>query len=205
MESVSGQLLDWSAASIPISGEEQSGDGHLLIPAPWGVLLAVVDGVGHGPDAADAAGIALSAIRRHADESLPNLLARCHESLQGSRGATLSVCAIYLENETMSWLGVGNVAGVLMRANPAAAPRLETLVPRSGLLGDQLPALSVSSLPLARGDTLVLATDGVAAAFTEDLSTAEKPDRLADRLLNSYRTGSDDALVVVARYVGVAG
>ena len=204
MESVSAQLLDWGAASLPISGEERSGDAHLLIPAPWGVLVGVVDGLGHGPDAADAAGIALSTLRRHAGESLPTLLARCHEDLLGSRGATLSVCAIHARSETMTWLGVGNVAGVLLRANPAAAPRLETLVPRSGLLGDQLPALSVSSLPLARGDTLVLATDGVSGAFTEGLSAAERPGRLADRLLASYKTGTDDALVLVARYVGGA-
>ena len=200
MAGVSTQLLDWGAASQPISGEERSGDGLLVHAASWGVLVAVADGLGHGPDAEAAARAALSVIERYAEEPLHALLVRCHQSLRGTRGATLALCAVHAVGRTISWVGVGNVAGVLLRADPHASPRMETLVPRSGLLGDHLPLVTVSSIGMARGDTLVLATDGVRSAFTEGLSREETPARLAARLLASYRRGTDDALVLVARY-----
>jgi len=103
----------------------------------------------------------------------------------------------------MTWLGVGNVQGVLMRANCAKGPRQETLLLRGGVIGSQLPSLQATVLPIARGDTVYFATDGVKSEFAENLATLENPQRAADRILEQFQSGSDDALVLVARLTGV--
>jgi hypothetical protein len=75
---------------------------------------------------------------------------------------------------------------------------------RSGLVGLQLPALQPTVMALARGDLLILATDGIRAGYEAGLNLGELPQRIADRILKQYFKGTDDGLVLVARYVGVA-
>src|SRR2546430_17502317 len=58
---------------------------------------------------------------------------------------------------TMSWIGVGNVAGVLLHRE-AMLPRGESLLLRPGVLGAELPPLYAPVLAVARGDLLSLAT-----------------------------------------------
>ena len=53
----------------------------------------------------------------------------------------------------------------------------------------------------ARGDTLVFVTDGIRSGFADKLSALEPPQKSADRILAEYCRGSDDALVVVTRYL----
>jgi len=103
----------------------------------------------------------------------------------------------------MTWLGVGNVQGVLMRYDAKKGNGQESLLLRSGVVGSQLPALQATVLPIVRGDTLFFATDGVRNDFSVSLSARENPQRAADRILEQYRSGNDDALVLVARLTGI--
>ena len=213
MEHLTDSIVDWGVAARPFPGEECSGDGHLVLPVPGGVVLAVADGLGHGPAAAAAARTALETLTAYAAAPAPSLLTRCHWSLRHTRGVALSLSITRADEGMMTWAGVGNVAGVLLRANPYAAPRVEALVSRRGLLGDRIPSrggalgdslppFPVWRVPIGRRDTLVLATDGIRGGFVEVLNSADAPRDLADRILSSYRDGADDALVLVARYVG---
>jgi hypothetical protein len=213
MEHLTDLIVDWSAALRPFPGEVELGDGRLVLPIRHGVLVAVSDGLGHGADAAAATRIALTTLAEYAAEPAPSLFARCHWSLRRTRGAALSLAVIRADEGAMTWAGVGNVAGVLLRANPRATPRVEVLVPRRGLLGDRLPPrsgvfgdrlppLPVSEIPIARGDMLALATDGVRGEFLDELNSSDPPGNQAERLLSSHWTGADDALILVARYVG---
>jgi hypothetical protein len=56
---------------------------------------------------------------------------------------------------------------------------------------------------VAREDTLFFATDGIRKDFAETLTALENPQRAANRILNNYRSGSDDALVLVVRLAGI--
>jgi negative regulator of sigma-B (phosphoserine phosphatase) len=104
----------------------------------------------------------------------------------------------------MAWVGVGNVEGILLRADPGARPANERVPLRGGVVGDQLPSLRDSVSPITRGDLLIFATDGVHAGFAERLPVSDQPQRIADWILGRHATGADDALVLVARYVGHA-
>src|SRR5438128_10287518 len=80
-------VIDWGVATLALAGEMESGDLHLVKRVGRGTLVAAVDGLGHGAEAAAAARAAVAALDRYAEESLPPLVRRCHEALAGSRGA----------------------------------------------------------------------------------------------------------------------
>jgi negative regulator of sigma-B (phosphoserine phosphatase) len=103
----------------------------------------------------------------------------------------------------MTWVGVGNVEAVLVRA-PEAPGCDEALATRGGIIGYRLPRLVSHTLVVARGDTLALASDGIRHGFRIALTATAEPQELADRILSGWSTGHDDACVLVARYLGAA-
>ena len=204
MDAVTTRLIEWAVASQALGPRGGSGDQYLVAPAPNGILLAVVDGLGHGAEAERAAEAAVETLREHAGETLIALVDRCHRRLRATRGAVLSVASFSGVEGTMTWLGVGNVEGVLLRADPAAVPRRESLLLRPGVVGAQLPSLQGAIVSVSAGDTLIFATDGVTSDFAVDALAEDPPQKTADRILSYHSKGTDDALVLVARYLGGA-
>jgi phosphoserine phosphatase RsbX len=201
---VAGEVLEWAAIGRPIAGSIVSGDLHLVAAFPGGVLLAVVDGLGHGEQAEMAARAALDTLRQQPGLPITTLVTRCHRQLDRLRGAVMSLASIDASQETITWIGVGNVEGVLVRISPSdGQPSRERLLLWGGIVGQTLPTLRAATLALRSGDTLVLATDGVRSAFLDDLNTADGVEEIARRVFAKHVTGADDALVVVARYRGV--
>jgi phosphoserine phosphatase RsbX len=196
------RLIDWGVASVALAGEAESGDLHLVKPLKHGVLVAAVDGLGHGAEAAAAARAAVAALDRYADEDVLPLVARCHEALLGTRGVVASLAFLDDARRALTWLSVGNVEGMLLFADPAARPVRASLVTRGGIVGSALPPLRAEVVPIAPGDTLIFATDGIRGGFTEGLASDATPQQLADDILARCGKGTDDALVLVARYLG---
>jgi serine/threonine protein phosphatase PrpC len=120
-----------------------------------------------------------------------------------TRGVVLTVAKLNTAENAMTWIGVGNVEGRLLRADANASHPCESVLLRGGLVGCQLPALQASVVPVAPGDLLILATDGIHTAFDGEINLKEAPKRIADRILSRYYNGKDDALVLVARYQGI--
>lgn len=195
-------VIDWAVQARTHEGETLSGDLHVVAPFPDGVLVSVVDGLGHGDEAAKAAQVAAEILSAHAGDDLVSLVERCHTSMRSTRGAVLSVAAFRKSDHTMTWLGVGNVEGVLYHADPAAKPARETLLLRGGVVGYRLPHLRAAVLTVAQGDTLVFATDGIGGRFTEERPDGRAPQDMARDILSFYGKDNDDALALVARYGG---
>jgi len=205
METVSTGLIEWAVAELVLPGQSESGDRFLVTPTPDGALVAVVDGLGHGAEAADAAKAALRSLERHAHEPILPLIRNCHRSLAGTRGVVMSVAVFDARAETVTWVGVGNVEGVLLRAQATTILGRESLLLRGGVVGVHLPALAAAIIPVTRGDVLILATDGIRSDFVvRPLPADDGPQQLADDILAKWGTRTDDALVLVARYLGSA-
>jgi serine/threonine protein phosphatase PrpC len=198
------RFLEWGVATKALPGEQQSGDLSLVKPFATGVLVAVVDGLGHGADAAAAARAAVHALERHAAESPLAVFERSHRALQGTRGVVMSVAVFSRAERSMTWLGVGNVEGLLLPADGTGRSR-GSLVTRGGIVGSELPRLQPHTLPVAPGDVLILATDGIRGGFADTVAVDATPQHLADQILASHGKGTDDALVFVARYRGGTG
>lgn len=193
-------LLDWAWAGSAL--EAESGDLHVVAEFPGGVLVAVIDGLGHGVEAAASANAAAGILAAAAGAPLETLMERCHEALRRARGAVMSLARF--EGPSMTWAGVGNVEGVLLRGEGGRARR-EAIPLRGGILGYQLPSVRAATVPIAPGDTLILATDGIRSGFGDGLPARATPRALADGILARHARGSDDALVLVARWLGAVG
>ncbi len=202
MAALNKSPIEWGVAMASIKGQTESGDRYFVSQFPDGALLAVIDGLGHGEEAAAAARIAEKSLSRCPQTPLDSLLERCHESLHQTRGVVMSVATINAREGTLNWVAVGNVGGNLFSANPSAERRAKSLVLRGGVVGIRLPPLQVTALPIEAGDTLVLATDGVGGEFSPSVYSGGEPQLIAERLLARHAKGTDDALVLVARYRG---
>jgi serine phosphatase RsbU (regulator of sigma subunit) len=185
-----------------MAGFAESGDGYLVEPFSNGVLVAVVDGLGHGPSAATAAQTAIAALEGHAHESAVTLLKRCHEKLRRTRGVAMNLASFDATTNSMTWVGIGNVTGLLLRASKEQNPSTQKLTLRGGIVGYQLPTPRPTTVSISKGDTLVFATDGLKSRFAKDLTPDEPPHDMAERILTEHTRGRDDALVLVARYIG---
>ena len=197
-------LLEWSVATRTMSGESECGDAHLVVELPGGALVAVVDGLGHGGEAAVAAREAVATLTQHADEPVVPLLQRCHGQLRATRGVVMTLASFRAADASMTWLAVGNVEGFLLRADAAAIPARESVLLRGGVVGYEIPPLRPATHRVAAGDTLVLATDGIRSAFAEGLDVAVPPREMAAGILARHAKDTDDALVLVARWLGIA-
>jgi len=203
VETIDEPLVEYGVAKFVLPGQGESGDHHLVCCNQSGILIAAIDGIGHGEEAASAAKAAVSILRAGADEPVISLVQRCHEELRRTRGVVLSLASIDPKRGMMTWAGVGNVQGALMRAGAQKGAVQEVLLLRGGVVGSQLPALQAAVLPVAKGDTLVFVTDGIRGEFAEGLSALEAPQRAANRILERHCRGNDDALALVVRLTGV--
>jgi len=193
--------MEWGVAARPCPGQVVSGDAWVVKTFANGALLAVVDGLGQGSQAATAADTAVALLNKYASDSVVGLIKRCHRGLMMTRGAVMTLASVDL-HANMSWLGIGNVEGILLRGNAAAIPAMERLRLHGGLVGYQLPKLEAGKVALQPGDLLMLATDGIAADFPKDVDREDSPQRIADRVLDRHFKGNDDGLVLVMRNRG---
>jgi len=199
METMRVPSVEFGVARHVLPGQSESGDHHLVCCKNNCILIAAIDGIGHGEEAANAALAAISILEAGVEEPIISLVERCHEKLRLTRGVVLSLASVDTVHGMMTWLGVGNVQGVLLRAWPGKGKAQEELLLRGGVVGSQLPPLQATVLPFTWDDTLVFVTDGIRGEFIKTLSARESPPRAAERILEQYGTGIDDALVLVVR------
>lgn len=196
-------------ASRPFPGETVSGDRALVVDGGAGsepvsrLLVALIDGAGHGPAAARAAGAAEAYLREHLAEEIVPALDGVHTVLRGTRGAVAAVARLDLERGDLAYGGVGNVEGRLLRADGRDA----RLISYRGLLGATLPRVRTFTQTVTAGDLLVLHSDGVSASWDPARYPglhAEPPAVVAGIVLRDWGRHTDDATVLVLRCEGDA-
>jgi serine/threonine protein phosphatase PrpC len=200
MDHLTAPRVEWGVAARAFE-DGVSGDAHLVQALPAGALFGVVDGIGHGPAAAQAAREAIRLLA--ADPEHPvRAVGQCHERLKTTRGVVLMLAWLESPGDCLWWIGVGNAQGVLLSGDPEKRARQQTLIGRVGVVGRQLPPLRATQVPIASGDVLVLTTDGIRTSFTHTVSRHDTPQGVADDILERHWTRSDDGLVLVVRYQG---
>lgn len=196
--------IESAAAAFTLPGQDECGDREVVVHTPHGAIIAVIDGVGHGGEAAEASERAVASIRQHAGrgELLTDTLKRCHTALAGSRGAVMNLAMFDNREGTLTWLGVGNVEGrLLLRSNQKGYVR-QNLLLRPGVVGQRLPSLQATVTRVQPGDMVIFATDGVAPDFAEQIRIDSPISEIADGIISRYCKQTDDALALVVRYLG---
>ena len=198
--------MEWAAIEVPLSGQMPSGDRCLVKPLVSGALVMVVDGLGHGSQAAAAAERAVSVVRECAEDTTVNeLVLRCHLALQdNSRGVVLSLAIYNAKLSIVTWLGVGNVEGRLLLRIEGGRYLQESLLLRPGIIGRQSPGLQPSVMRVNRGDVLIFATDGIRPDFADGISIDAHVNNIARHIVTACSKRTDDALVLVMRCLGNA-
>lgn len=189
-------MVKAGVASAALGGQTSSGDRGVVLTFPGGAVIAAIDGLGHGTHASEAAAAAVDALAEDPAQPVDELVRRCHSKLRHTRGAVMTLASFV--RGAVTWVGVGNVDGILVRSTG-----VEGVNTRGGIIGFQLPPLSPRRFDVQPGDTLVLATDGIRHGFRSAVDRRE-PQTIADAILSGFSKMTDDACVVVARYVGDA-
>jgi phosphoserine phosphatase RsbX len=192
------EALDRGVAGAPHAGEARSGDIAVFAPTAKGALACLIDGLGHGDEAADAAEAAAEVVRANAGADAQELFERCHEALIDTRGVVMTAAWFDLELGVLAWTGVGNVDARLVRSGPEG--RQELALVFSGVLGYRVPKVRLAEMELGPGDLLVMLTDGIEGAISPALAGGGAAQALADRIFTMCAKGTDDALALVVRY-----
>jgi hypothetical protein len=183
-------------------GEATSGDLAVVTLLADGVLVAGIDGLGHGDEAARAARTAAEVVHQSPSQDLALLVRRCHDALKGTRGAAITLAFVSPSEGGVTWLGVGNVEGRVLSGDPSATKPKGSLPLGNGVPGHELPPVRATRIDLRTGDLVVLATDGVEAAFADSPDVSGSAQAISERILADHWKPLDDALVVAVRYLG---
>jgi hypothetical protein len=184
----------------PCDGETLSGDTALVHWADDGVVVAVIDVLGHGPDAHKLA-VKLSGrlakwLTGASAPSPEGALAVLDDSARGTRGAVAAVA--WLNGRTLegSVVGIGNVR---CRLFGSVARTVEF---KEGVLGSRMRSLTPTSFVLRPADVLLLFSDGVTGRFTVNeypSLTLDPASAIASNIVRRFGKGIDDASCAVMR------
>lgn len=188
--------VEWGAVCRPKSGQTISGDTYLVEPfSASELLVAVIDGLGGGEQAAHAAHGAAKVFRDNPHRDPLDLVRQAHQALQGTRGCVAAVLTVNMERRSVVYVGVGNI-GTHVIGNPTIKP-----ISKNGIIGYRLPPLLKLSYTYNSGDTFVLYSDGISSKFA--LETAAQPlatpQLFAEAILQRHGKSNDDATVLVLR------
>lgn len=180
----------------PVLGEAHAGDEYVVIDRGDYVLIAVADGLGHGPEARDAACKAVREIERHAERTPQALVELCHTALRGTRGAVLAIVRIDRAQRTLTHSGLGNIESRILGVEKVRRP-----VTLNGIVGHSARKFRQETFPFEPGDMLIMHSDGISDRF--DLSPASRsrdPQMLANQLVQQYGHAHDDQIMLIVRW-----
>lgn len=189
--------LEIAGMALPFPGERVCGDSWMVHRTANKAVVLLVDGIGHGMGAADAAREAIEIFQRRPDDGPDAILHRIHDGLRKTRGAVAAVAEIRPAESTLLYAGVGNISASVIEPG-----RSRSLISHNGTLGATAPRIQEFRLDWTRNSTLVMHSDGLQTRW--DLGTyagllAKHPAVIGGALLRDFRRTRDDASVIVIK------
>ncbi|MCV6971456.1 SpoIIE family protein phosphatase [Mycobacterium bohemicum] len=184
--------------------EFTSGDRGLAVDIDGrAALFGVVDGLGHGPEAAAAAMRAVDTVVRAGSERLEVLIQLCHRVLGGTRGVAMTLARVDFAAGTLAWTGVGNVTADLVAKAPSGIRVRSSARLTAGIVGYRIPEIMPAQVvPIRTGDLIVMSTDGITEECFEHIDFAASAVAIAEEILAKTAKQTDDAMVLTARHRG---
>lgn len=186
--------LSIGAASRPLTPGEANGDTFIISRWDDSALVGVIDGLGHGPAAHEAAMAAKQYVESHFDNDLTSIFAGAERACVGTRGVVMTLARFDWSAGTVTVGAVGNIkAKVTGDGGPS-------IVQRRGVIGANGPSPQVSTTDWDPTNIFVLFSDGVESHwqwsdFTGSLDASATV--IARDLLSQYGKDHDDATVMV--------
>lgn len=183
----------YGAVSIALEGELDCGDGWLLLEDSAGISVIIVDGLGHGTFAAEAAHAGIGAFAAAPFIAPRDIMTRANAAMSRTRGGAAAAARIM--GDQVSYAGVGNISAAIV-----GAEKSQGLVSHNGTLGIHKRPSQQFEYRRPPGAVLVMHSDGVSARWElksrPDL-LARHPAIIAASIYRDHGRGRDDATVVV--------
>jgi negative regulator of sigma-B (phosphoserine phosphatase) len=177
-------------------GNDVSGDTFFFHEDQSTTLVAMIDGLGSGDAAHEAAQRARQAVSENVDLALTEILTQCHRTLRGTRGVVMMLMRIDHEQATVSFAGVGNI-GVRVFGHTTIKP-----LSRNGIVGYRMNNIREFRYPYTRGDVFVLHSDGISTRFDLEPGWVRNPatdlQQVAAEITDNFGK-EDDMTVIVVR------
>ncbi len=189
--------LEIGVVSEPVRTETACGDGWGVRGFAHAALLMVVDGLGHGLLAADAAREAERVLSGAKQDSVCEIVQDMHAALKKTRGAALAIAKIQFEQRLLSFAGVGNIS-----ASIVAMGSSRSIASHNGTVGHQMSRLQEFTYPWNSDSILVMHSDGLGTHWNlEDYPGIwnKQPSVIAAILHRDFYRGRDDVTVLVAK------
>ena len=190
--------LEWGVVCVPKRDEEVCGDAWAVTAGHVRNTILIVDGLGHGLHAFDAANAALRAFWGHAGERPESILIALHQTLRDTRGAVAGVTAIDWDKRELRWAGAGNIAGTLVPVEGKAS----SLVSHSGTVGHNVTRFQEFTHRWPDEGLLILHSDGLSSRWALEPYpglTRKDPSLIAGVLYRDFASRRDDVVVLVGR------
>ena len=187
----------WGGVSIAMAGQDVCGDAWSVSNTGNARTLLVADGLGHGPEAAEASVEAVRLFHRYNGHTVANLIDYVHGGLRSTRGAAVSIARFDPATKKISFSGIGNVAGMIV-----AAGQTKRMVSMAGTAGFNARKIQAFDYPFEHG-LVILYSDGLASSLTLDRYTnlaVLHPSLIAAILYRDFTRHRDDATVLVAKW-----
>ncbi len=189
--------MQLAGLAIPYPGEHFCGDGWAYHQTAERTTILLVDGLGHGLAAAEAADEAIAVFRKRVEHAPGEILSYVHEGLRKTRGAVAAVAEIRAPEKTLTYAAVGNTAASLLSMDTS-----KSLVSHSGTLGLASPKIQEFRVEWPNDAILIMHSDGLQSRW--DLSSYSgllnrHPAVIGAALFRDYRRQRDDASVVVVK------
>ncbi len=183
------------AINNPLRGEMISGDGWCVHETTNGLAVTIVDGLGHGPMANQAAIKALHVFAENYDSPVTTVLQKIHTDLRATRGAAVFLLATH--KDMITYTGVGNISAVLQ-----TPVKSKVLSSQNGTAGLRIGTIKSLQEEWHTSDYFIFHSDGLSSRWNLDTYPGFKnkhPSLVAALLFRDFDRGTDDTTVVVVR------
>ncbi len=188
--------LRFGVLSTPAPGEAACGDGYFLHLDGESARIGVVDGLGHGPLAADASLAAIEVFGRTTRRSLVDVIDEAHRALRPTRGAAVGLLDLDLAARAAEFAGIGNIGGTVIDREGAR----KSVVSHNGIVGHTVRRVQPFRYDWPAESTVVLYSDGITTSWSTTAYRgihARHPALLAALIARDHTRGRDDATLVV--------
>ncbi|MBS0232017.1 MAG: SpoIIE family protein phosphatase [Proteobacteria bacterium] len=190
----------WGAICVPFPGETVSGDAWSVRVDEASQTVMVVDGLGHGPDAARVATDATRLFNKYWKDEPAEIVRSLHAGLRSTRGGAVAVARIEPVRNRIVFAGVGNISGSIL----ASDGDTRRMMSHNGTIGHNARNIQQISYPLEKPSetSVVLHSDGIGTSWAATAYPGllnRSPILLAAVLYRDFSRGRDDATVLVTK------
>jgi phosphoserine phosphatase RsbX len=169
--------FEYARCLRPCFGEVVCGDGTFIKKMEHGVLVGILDVLGHGLEAHELARLCEQWLEENSSEDLELMLKGLHEHIRGSRGTAI----------TMAFLGDDGNAHCITIGNTVMrklGKDCYTFPAQSGTLGIILRSIRIETFSFKSDDVFILATDGIQEHIAADQILLERRNTLNQMVAN---------------------